>query len=187
MKLKTITAPASEPVTATEAKSALSIDGSDRDTQVTAAIVAARELVEEYTGRALITQTLELAVDELPGRMPLELPRAPLASVTSATWYDDDASGTVVDSGEYHVDTYAEPGAIVLRNDGSWPEGDMRPVNGLVVRYVAGYGLTAATVPRALREAIIETVRAMIDGEDWTGLLPPVARNMARNYRIPPV
>jgi len=192
VKVKVYTAPAIEPVTATEAKAALSIDGSDRDTQVTAAIVAAREAVEAYTNRALITQTLEAAFDEIPGRMVI-LPRPRLISVSSVTYYPDSGSGSVVDADDYHVDSYGEPGGFTLTGAAEWPTSTPRTTNMLVVRYVAGYGATAADVPRALREAIIETVRAMIDGtedpsiEERRHAMPSFARKLARPYRIRPI
>lgn len=183
MKLKVYTAPTIEPVTLDEAKLALSIDGTARDTQVTAAIVAARELVEEYTNRALITQTLEAAFDEVPGRM-VEVPRPNLLTVVSVTAYDEYNDDTVVSADDYHVDTYAEPGVVALANGSEWTTATPRPVNALVIRYTAGYGATAATVPRALREAIIEHVRAIIDGDPDAEAR---ARRMAKPYRIPPV
>lgn len=179
MKLKVHTQPATEPVTADEAKTALSIDGTARDTQITAAIIAARQEIEAYTNRALITQTLEVAFDELPDDI-VELPRPVLQSITSVTHYDDASTATVVNAANYHVDTYGEPGGFALNTDSEWPTGTPRTTNTLIVRYVAGYG-AASDVPRALREAVIEMVRSMIDGDPDAEAR---AKRFAKPYRI---
>jgi peptide/nickel transport system permease protein len=55
---KTTTAPASEPITLTEAKAHLRVDFDDDDTLITAMIAAARGYVEEHCNRALLTQTV---------------------------------------------------------------------------------------------------------------------------------
>ena len=59
-----LTAPALEPVTLAEAKRHANVVASDDDTLITALIVAARELVEQDTSRALINQTWELELDD---------------------------------------------------------------------------------------------------------------------------
>ena len=51
------TEPATEPLTLTEAKEHLRVDGTDEDTLITSIITVARKLCENYTNRAFITQT----------------------------------------------------------------------------------------------------------------------------------
>ena len=69
MAYKVTGAPAKEPVTLTEAKAHLRIEQEidDEDDYVTALITAAREQVEIYCNRALITQTVQLKTDRFPG------------------------------------------------------------------------------------------------------------------------
>lgn len=187
MKLRTVTPPATEPVSVDEIKLALSIDGTERDMQLASSIEAARALVEEYTNRALITQTLETALDAWPAEL-VELPRPVLQSVISATAYDADGGSSVVDSSVYEVDVFGEPGGFARRVYAEWPVSTLRSSSGLVIRYVAGYGDDPDDVPRPLRDAIIETVRAMIDSDtDWTHTLPPLALGMAKPYRVRPI
>ena len=58
LRLQIRTEPAAEPVTLAELKTFMRIDGSEDDALIESLIVAARELCESYTGRALITQEL---------------------------------------------------------------------------------------------------------------------------------
>ena len=86
-------APASEPLTTAEAKTHLNIASADtsHDTYVDTLIAAARYHVETLTNRQMVTATWAFKLDRLPsGRTPLELPIAPVASVSSVA-YDDTA------------------------------------------------------------------------------------------------
>lgn len=149
MGLAVITAPAVEPVSATEAKLHLRVDHSEDDTYIGGLITMAREYVEGIKGRALITQTLEQTLDGFPSSGgPIRLSRPPLQSVTSVTYHDaDGATSTVLASSVYYVDTVSHPGRLVLHDGESWPSDTLRPGNGVVVRYVAGYGTAATAVP----------------------------------------
>ncbi len=62
-KLKT--APAVEPISTSEAKLHLKLDSDTTDdTLIAALITAAREIIENMTGRALINQTWEMSLKE---------------------------------------------------------------------------------------------------------------------------
>jgi hypothetical protein len=68
MAFKVVTAVSTEPVLLAEAR--LQIKAEQRtseDTLITAWITAARELAEQYTGRALAPVALEAALDCFPG------------------------------------------------------------------------------------------------------------------------
>jgi uncharacterized phiE125 gp8 family phage protein len=75
-----VTPPASEPVSLAEAKLHLRVETgmTDDDTLISALIVAARQVVETITRRALITQVWKLVLDQFP---------APGQNVGSANWY----------------------------------------------------------------------------------------------------
>jgi uncharacterized phiE125 gp8 family phage protein len=155
------TAPAVEPVTLTEAKDHLRIDDSSSDTLVSSLIVAARQQVEQDTGRALITQTLDVYYDALPTDRELWVPNPKLQSVTTFTTYDEDDASTVFSSWDYLVDVASEPGRIVLNADATWPT-DLRAANAVIVRVVAGYGVAAA-VPQALKQAILLIISTLYE------------------------
>jgi uncharacterized phiE125 gp8 family phage protein len=156
MALKIITPPAVEPVTMAEVKLHLRVDGNDEDPLLTGLIQAAREHVEiVLLHRALVTQTLEYVISSWPCLRGIQLPRPPLASVTTIKYKD--ATGlveTTWSATQYVVNTDVSPGEIVPAYGCSWPSATLYPSGGIRVRYVAGYGLAAA-VPQAIKAAIL--------------------------------
>src|SRR3990172_9406936 len=110
MALALVTAPATEPVTRTEAKVHLRIESAVTadDTLIDRLIIVARQLGEAHTGRAFITQTWDLKLDAFPaGR--IRLPKAPLSSISSVTYLDTNGASQTWDSGDYLVDAPAGP------------------------------------------------------------------------------
>jgi uncharacterized phiE125 gp8 family phage protein len=164
MSLKLITAPASEPITTAEAKSHCHVIGTDDDTYIGTLIVAARQLAEQMTGRALLPQTWELALDEFPCEV-IRLYHAPLIDVVSITYVAD--SGTVttmVEIDDYEVDDYSEPARITAGYGTSWPS-TRDQANAVLVRYQAGYA-NAAAVPQAIKSWMLMQIGAMYENRE---------------------
>lgn len=153
MKLKLYAGPTTEPVTLAEVKLHLRIDHTEEDALLTGLVTAARQLLENDVRRALITQTWELVLDAFPGEGYLCLPRPPLQSVTSVTYTTQAGVATTFAASNYVVDTYTEPGRIVLKTGSSWPGETLKEAAGVVVRYVAGFG-AASAVPQLFKQAI---------------------------------
>lgn len=152
MSLTLITAPSTEPVTLSDMKLYLRVDGTSHDTTLTALLAAARDYAQKRQRRAYITQTWELTLDAFPA-MPIELPYAPLATVTSIKYTDEDGAETTVSSSNYVVDTSSTPGRVALKNDYSWPSVTLKEVGGFKLRYTCG-AATAALVPETTLLAI---------------------------------
>lgn len=155
-----VTAPTAEPLTLDEAKIHLGLeDTTANDQRLAPLIPAARQQVEHVTGRALVTQALDIYFDYAPLGPELCLPMPPLQTVTSVTSFDESDVPTVMSSADYLVDSASQPGRVVLKAGKSWPT-SLRSVNALVVRVTAGYG-EASAVPDALKQAIKLLVGAM--------------------------
>ena len=154
MGLKLITAPQAEPITLAEAKSHLRITSTDEDALIETWIKAAREYCEGYQNRAYITQTWEMALDSFPSERIMKIPLPPLQSVTPIKYYDPQGTEKEFSSDDYEVDTYNQPGRISLGYGKSWPSETLRPVNGVIIEFKAGYGDTADTVPAKVKQAI---------------------------------
>lgn len=157
MGIKVITAPVLEPVTLAEAKAQCRIDVATEDALITSYISAARRLCERIDWRAYLTQTLEVWLDDWPSGDVLTIPRPPLQSVTSVKYYDEDNVEATFPSASYYVDTVSEPGRVVLNSDYDWPSVTLRPVNAVVVRFVAGW-TSAANVPETIKQAVLLVV-----------------------------
>lgn len=126
------------------------------DDYITRVIKAARRTIEKHISRRLINQTWEVALDAFPAANCIVLPYAPLSSVTSVKYFDTDDTENTFSSGDYYVDTYREPGQVVLNYGESWPVGTRRPTNAVIIRYVAGYGAAADDVPDEYKQAIMQ-------------------------------
>lgn len=152
-----VTGPAVEPVSVEEARDHLRLDSLEEAGWLRRTIAAARRHVEVFTGRALITQTLEVARDTWPGRVVM-LPRPPLQAVTWIKYYDETGVETTVSAANYVADTRPTPGRVVLKLGVEWPGTGLREANGFVVRYTAGYGAGGEDVPAEIRSAILMLV-----------------------------
>ena len=87
--------PVSSPVTVEDARLHLDLDDNYYDSQLDRLIDVARRRVEQDTRRSLVTQTHVLSMDTFPSNGIIELPTAPVQSVTSVT-YVDTADATYV-------------------------------------------------------------------------------------------
>src|SRR5690625_1893971 len=103
---KIIVPPQIEPVTVAEAKH-YGLDAPD-DVTIEKAIKAARELAESWTGRSFMEQTWRAVIYGVVSGKPIELPRAGLAEIVSAT----DGDGNELSTDNYIVDPDCEPGLI---------------------------------------------------------------------------
>ncbi len=171
--MRRTTAPADEPVLFGDLPDHLKQgSGAADQAYIESLIVSAREQAEEYMVRALIDQSWTMTLDHWPGGtgdwwedlhtptdtprdLFLELPYAPLSSVTSINTYDtSDVATPIVVNTYFYTDTNSEPGRIVLRAGQTWPVNDRRGAR-IEIIYVAGYGATYASVPMVLRHGIM--------------------------------
>jgi len=164
-KTALVTAAAELPVTFAEAKEHLRIIGDDEDAHITTLLRTAIESGERTFRRRFVNSTWDLFLDAFP--TVIKLPWPPLSSVTSIKWVDKDDAATTIATTVYRVDTNAEPGEIVLRQDQSWPGmTDQRETSPIEVRFVAGYGADWNSVPRNIRHWLkLEIARLYEDRE----------------------
>ncbi len=166
--VRVITAPTVEPVTITECKLDARVDGSTEDTLFTTLIAAARQEIENAARRALISRTLELALDMWPAARHIQLPYPPLASVTSIKYSDQDNVVQTWSASSYIAVTDEEPGLILLADNADWPT-DLHSYPRIRIRYVAGYGAAASAVPDSYKQDIRGLVKLQYDYRSgWT-------------------
>lgn len=155
--LSLVTAATEDPISIGDARAHLRVDGSDEDILITSHVQAATAWVENYTRRALVTQTWELWMDAFPADGIIEMPAPPLRTVASVKYYDSAGVLQTLSASTYVVTAPAGPqaerGSIRLVAGASWPTTQDRP-NTVVVRFDAGYG-AGGDVPAAIRAAIL--------------------------------
>jgi uncharacterized phiE125 gp8 family phage protein len=192
------TGPATEPVTTQEYKDHLRVDITTDDTLIDGLGTAAREWAEMYTRRAFVTQTWDVILDEFPGTQNerfqehrgdiILIPKAPLQSITSITYVDENGDSQTFSSGDYIVDTASEPGRVFPIINEVWPT--IQSVGQAVtVKFVAGYG-AASAVPEGIKLALKMIVGAWYNNrEDYCiggkfQTVPFGARSLLDGFRL---
>lgn len=193
-----------EPVSLAEAKAHLKIDSSDEDTYLTALIKTCRKEAETFTGRAFITQTWVKTLDEFPrscdsptrytqetqrySRGIILLERAPIQSISSISYVDDNGATQPLDSSLYQLETGSDYTARLQPAYGQdWPSTRFQ-MESVTVTYLAGFGSLAANVPEEIRHAILTYMHFLNEqrGSDKEDLpMPAVTRNLLSPFKIP--
>lgn len=180
-KWKVSTAPASEPISLTEAKLYLRVDTTADDALITALITAARETVERYTSRALVTQTITQVLDCFPG-FGFRLAVHPVASITSISYKDANGDTQTLASSIYMLDNYEMPNAVVLKANQQFPS-TYDETNAVTVVYVAGE--SAGNVPKAILQAMYLTISDFYENRtDYVKRLPTAAEYLLDQFRV---
>lgn len=147
-----ITKPTTEALTTALAKSRLRVDTSDDDTLIDSFVAGATAAIDgpDGIGFALMTQTWRKAYDAFPA--VIELPGAPVKSVTSLKYIDADGAEQTLDPSAYRVDLNVDPVRITPVYGTSWPT--TRDITSAVwVDYVLGED-SASDVPADLIDAL---------------------------------
>jgi uncharacterized phiE125 gp8 family phage protein len=138
------------------------------DDLLTALIQAAREHVEDVTGRRLLTQTWDYYLQGWPCGTSIRLPYGNLqngaGTAPIVSWKDDAGTETTLTvTTDYLVETNGEEyGAITLPYSGTWPSGTLYPSNPIKVRFVCGW-TAAASIPSKIRTAVKMVASAMYE------------------------
>lgn len=143
--------PATEPISLSEAKKHLRVDGDEENGLITILIQSAREMVEKFTNRSLITQTRIARLDSFPCDRFILIPAGPLQSITSIVYSNEIDQNITMSTSDYRVDIYSNVPRVEVVN--YWPS-TYDKINAVVITYVSGYG-AASSVPAALKSAML--------------------------------
>lgn len=145
-----IAPPESEPLSLAEAKAFLRIDHSDEDGLIASLIAAARARIESETRCAMIAQTWCFIRDSWPDDGRIALKRGPVLSIEAVRVFNMDGVATPLDSESFVLDraanTIASP-VWALPSPG-------RPIAGIEIEAVLGFGAGEPDVPDSLRHAV---------------------------------
>lgn len=166
MTVSLLAPPSLEPISLEEAKAHLRLAGSDDDDYVSALIVAARLQVETAIRRVLIDQTWRIYRDDWPADGSIDLPIAPVRSIVEIVVYDVDGDPTTLAPTAWALDAASVPARLRLLGTGPAPG---RPLNGIEIDVVAGYGPSGVAVPQSLRLAIMMLVARWFENREGAG------------------
>lgn len=183
MSVSLLAAPAIEPVSLADLKAHVRVTGTDEDIGLVALTVAARATVERLAHRYLITQSWRAHFDAIPPDGRLELPMFPVQSVIAVRTFSASGVATVVPASAFQVDATSEPARLQFADPVPQPG---RPMAGVEVDAVVGYGLTEDTVPPPLRQAVLLLAARWYDrrGDDsGTPDLPDEVARLTEAFR----
>lgn len=178
-------APATTPITLTEAKAHLRVGHTAEDTLIGIYIDAATAVLDGWTGilgRCMVTQTWRQDFDGFYDDMRLPFPD--VQSVTVA-YYDSTNTSQTLSGSVYTLVNDAGGARIELAYNQTFPATYDRP-DAVRVTMVAGYG-AASAVPAALKAAMLLHVGVMFTARgdaDGSGELPPAYHALVAPYRV---
>lgn len=170
MGLKIVTRPTALPVTLEEIKDQARVDFADDDDALEAILRGAIAYAERFTGRALIEQTWDYFADGFPeSGKPIRLPKPPLISI-GGVFYGGSGNEQEIAAAGYLVDDDPDDYArILMAGSAAWPTLSTGLLNGVRVRFTAGYVDDASpaqnVVPPEIRNGIILRVKADYDDD----------------------
>ena len=156
MGLALATAPASEPITLTEAKAHCRVDSSADDTLIGTLITSAREWAEGFANVRIVSQTWDYTLDAFPAC--IDLPFGPVSAITHIKYYDTANVQQTLSSSAYDYSLACPVVRILPAYGYAWPSTNER-AGAVVVRFAAGYSV----VPERVKAAIKLHVEAHYD------------------------
>lgn len=171
--------PLVEPISLDEAKLYLRIDTDHENVLVQQLIRVARQLIEEHTGRALISQTHRL-IGDLDDCLDnaIILPVAPFQNLVSQLKIIEGNNESLVKNIRINK---ARPQARVMIPNFYSSDTEFR------IDYRCGYGDSALDVPDPIRQAILLLVADLYENrceDKATNKLPGLVRALLSSYRI---
>lgn len=162
-----------EPILAADLKVALRIDTSAEDAYLTLLCQTARQMAEKITGRYLIERQFTMWMPGFPGNRAndnwweghrdgpetwlnggvghdIVIPRTPIMSVDEVATYDTTDTKAVLDATTVYASSVQDPnrpGRIRLKFGQVWPPTILRTIDGVSVKFTAGYGGTGGSTP----------------------------------------
>lgn len=175
-----VTDPVEEPVRLEDVKVHLKLDAdaTDEDLYLGILIKAARQFLEGWLDRAIVTTGYELYLDGFC--TPMEV-RKGLKEVTAVTYFDGDNVEQTLPADGYTVDSATSIGRIY--SVAGWPQVYSK-ANCIKISFTAGYG-TAAEVPAPIKQAILLMIGRLYEQrEDTVQKMPTASEYLVQSYRL---
>ena len=139
MPTAVITNPNRLPVSLSDLKTHLRVSNTASDDYLYTLVLASTSLVENFTNRKLVYQTIKVFYDQFPCSGEIKVPFGQLKSVTHVKYTDSNDDQSTFSTDYYSVDTDSDPGRIVLNYGESWPTDTLKTNNPIEIQFVCGY------------------------------------------------
>lgn len=133
---------------------------------------AACEYAEDITGLWLRVQTVEYTFERWPTCRFIEVPGAPVRSVESIEYLDENGDSQDLDPTLWTYDAYSTPKRVYIAYRTSWPEARC-DVNSIRVRAIVGYGTIIGDTPQdvlalpyKLKAALLLTMAHLLENKE---------------------
>lgn len=170
--------PTREPVELADMKLHLRVDQDAENDYIQSLIMAAREYVENYTRRSLITQTWQLFLDHFPQEFypifdgytwcasrtasarqlrrknTIYLAYGNVQSITSIQYTDETGVLQTLSSGQYQLSTTGQEARLYPQALQPWPATLADELDAVSITFIAGYGDAPDVVPATIKHAI---------------------------------
>lgn len=141
-----VEAPNFEPLTLSDIKIYLRIDGSSEDTILTTMLKSARQTAEAYMKNSIVKQKWKLTFfNSIPET--IDLLRGPISSVTSVKLITKDAEETNIAASKYYLN-----GKHRMCLDKSYS------AHKIEVEYYAGFAEDSASIPEIIRQGLLSQI-----------------------------
>lgn len=149
--------PSEEPLTLTQLRNHVRVDGSIFDEDLSSLLKAAVSECENQTGLALMPQTWVWKLDEWPFINKIILfDRNPVLEINSIKYFDSDNTEQTLDETYYEVDLDSQPAKLSFIK--SLPNLSSTKLDKVIIEFIAGFGIddTSAInqVPDGLKHAL---------------------------------
>ncbi len=201
MEYRILSQPVSEPLSLAEARAHLRLvaygspESHPDDDYITQLISDAREWVERYLNRTLVTKTIEFYVNEFKSRY--DLPLLPIQSVDSITYLADDNTIKTVGASVYKFKAYESAAKLILASNQQMPTDLIDEEDAITITVTAGYtnGASPDTypLPHPIKAAMLLIIGHLYENrqEDVLGntrisfnSLPMGVYNLIQPYRL---
>ncbi len=167
--LQRVTAPTTAPITLSEVKAQLRVEGPDDDVLLMRLINVATAYTDAKgaLGQAMITQTWAQWMGPNPTQS-IRLMLGPVQSISAVKYYDIDGALQTDVVGNYQVFGTDFAKTIEPKSGKSWPVAQDRS-DAIAVEYITGYGDADTDVPDTIRHAMMLMVGHWYDNREQTG------------------
>jgi uncharacterized phiE125 gp8 family phage protein len=196
-RFQQVTPAANDPISLTQAKAHLNVDGTYDDTIIATLLTAATQWLQSYTRRIIATETWKVILDDFPRDDPrIVLPFGKVQSVTNIVYANAATTTATLTAASspvgYQESLLSDTAPFLLPPYGnSWPS-VTKVIDPVKVTLVAGYGDTATSPPGVFPADLLMALKVKLadyyerrSSDDVRNAAIQAAEALAQPYVLP--